>query len=139
MHSHTWGSVNNEYNNWAMAWSVRDSVMNLYITCNCLYWILPFIVSFNTLESSGHIRQVPACNRGQGTLCMITTSVLYYWNITTRAQSYDIPSAVRSHYFADMSTSFRIYTFICQVFDKGASTTNLKFLFWLCVIPGHPI
>ena len=65
---------------------------------------------------SDHIRTVPACNRRYDNRHI----VLSYWNITLQAQSYDI---LTGHII--LATD-RVNQFLCRVFGKGASFTNLS-------------
>ena len=72
------------------------------------------LTSFST-----HFRMVPACNIGYDN----------HWNITQQAVVW---YPTQSHYSDKGSISFCVeLPFLCRAFDKGALTTNLKFLVWL--------
>ena len=84
---------------------------------------------------SGHIRMVPACNRGYGNHFKERSR----WNITPQTVVWYL---AQSHYSGNESTRFYIQLpFICRVFDKGASSTNLNtypyIMFYWLNSPNH--
>ena len=124
------------WSNFAPNWCINLLNLDIFYMHQIKHEAIFFCIGFNVpFNISGHIRTVPACNRGYDNHFI----VLSHWNITPQAQSYDIPPG--HIILATGQPVFALnYPLYVERFDKGASTTNLKSLVWLRpgIEPGPP-